>query len=62
MRKQTEAAESLLTLAEDVGVPFELFTNGAPLLTGPQLEFVRIACHLRIKLGSVEPHTQKRIE
>ena len=43
-----------------MGVPAELFTDGAPLLTGPQSEFVRIARHLRIKLGSVEPHTQKK--
>ena len=60
MRKQTEARETLLTLVEDVGVPAELLTNDAPLLTGPQSEFVRNALHLRIKLGSVELHTQKK--
>ena len=59
MRKKTEAGETVLTLAEDVGVPAKLFTNGAPLLTGPQSKFVRNARHLRIKLGSVELHTQK---
>ena len=43
MRKQIEAGETLLILAEDVGVPAELFTDGVPLLTGPQSIFVEIA-------------------
>ena len=49
-----------MTLAEDVDVPAELLTNDAPLLMGPQSEFVRNALHLRIKLGSVKLHTQKK--
>ena len=49
-----------MTLAEDVGVPAEHFTDGAPLLTGPQSKFVRNARHLRNKLGSAELHTQKK--
>ena len=62
MRNQKEAAASLHHLAEDVGIPAELVSDSAPLLVGPQSDFVKQANFLRTKLRSSEPHTQRHNE
>ena len=62
MKNQKEAATSLQHLAEDVGIPAELVSDSAPLLVGPQSEFVKQANFLRTKLRSSEPHTQRQNE
>jgi len=58
MRDQKEAAASLHRLSEDVGIPAELVSDSAPLLVGPQSDFMKQANFLRTKLRSSEPHTQ----
>ena len=59
---QKEAASSLQHLVEDVGIPAELVSDSAPLLIGPQSDFVKQANFLRTKLRSSEPHTQRQNE
>ena len=59
MRGEKEAAQSLLHLAQDVGIPAELKSDNAPLLTGPTSDFVKQAEFLRLKLTSTEPYTQR---
>ena len=62
MRNQKEAAASLHRLAEDVGIPAELVSDSAPLLVGPQSDFVKQANFLRTQIRSSEPHTQRQNE
>ena len=59
MESKTEAARSLLKLAQDVGVPAELFSDHAALPQGQNSDFHKQADFLCIKLSSAKPHTQK---
>ena len=60
MRKQTEAGDSLMNFAHDVGAPAEIITDGAPLLIGKDSDFAKTARFLRSKLSSCEPGTQRQ--
>ena len=62
IRKLDNAAGTLLTLAEDVGIPNQLFTDSASLLTGPKLKFVDQASFLQITLFQSKPLTQRQNE
>ena len=47
-------------LAEDVGIPREMITNNAMVMTGPETEFAKQVRFLRIKMKSTEPYHSRQ--
>ena len=48
MKERTDAADSLMSFAHDVGVPAELISNHANLLIGPKSDYAKQAQFLNI--------------
>jgi len=51
---------TLQQLAEDVGIPNELFMDNAPEMLGFDKEFQKIVRRLRIMCKTIEPHTSRQ--
>ena len=47
-------------LAEDVGIPREMITDNAMVMTGPETENAKQARFLRIKMKSIEPYHSRQ--
>ena len=60
MRSQTDAAQSLIDFAHEVGAPDTITSDEAPLLQGPQCLFRKNANFLHSALYSAEAGTQKQ--
>ena len=52
--------DTLRTLAEDVGIPRDIFTDNANAMTGYEADFNKQAHFLKIKMRSIEPHNKKQ--
>ena len=60
VRAECHIGDTLQTLAEDVGILRELLTNNANTMMGPDADFNKQACFLRIRMRSIEPHNKKQ--
>ena len=60
VRSERHIDDMLRTLAEDVGIPHELLTDNANMMTGHEADFNKQAQFLHIKMHLIEPHNKKQ--
>ena len=58
MVSKQECAQALQVFAKDVGIPSDLYTDGAAELTGHTSEWHKLCRELRVKTRESEPYTQ----